>query len=423
MTITATVLSAAAAAASVYWLILLATGYRYGDQAIQFATLSPHLDDDAWPEVAVIYAARNEAPRVEESTRRFLAQDYPNMQIIAVDDRSTDATGEILDAIADANRRLKVIHVRDLPSGWLGKTHALNVGASLSTAEWILFTDADVMLAPDALRKAIAFAAAQRVAHITAAPSMQTEGFGERAFMALFVLRYLVFAPIWRVHDQRTATFFGVGAFNLVESSALRAVGGFDRLALSVDDDMRLGQALKTAGYSTRVLLADGAVSLRWQIGLAGLIRGMEKNYFAILDFRMSKVLMDGIVLLWLGAGPHLGLFTGPTSVRVLCGVALAVVALLVEFTGRQNRVHGYYALSMPLSAVLCVAALVNSVWMTLWQGGVRWRGHFYPLSELRSHVRVRNSWAREMGKSRPRVGFPQILQGLLSRFAHSMFE
>src|SRR5579864_6542541 len=107
--------------------------------------------------------------------------------------------------------------------------------------------------------------------------------------MAMFGLMFLLYSPVWAVENRALPAHLGIGAFNLVRASVFRAIGGLSRLALSVDDDMRLGQALKFAGYSTRVLLGHGAVSVRWQVGLGGMIRGLEKNFFAGLTSRWSR--------------------------------------------------------------------------------------------------------------------------------------
>jgi hypothetical protein len=188
----------------------------------------------------------------------------------------------------------------------------------------------------------------------------------------------------------------------MVRSSAFRAIGGYSHLVLSVDDDMRLGQALKFAGYSTRVLLGHGALSVRWQVGLVGMIRGLEKNFFAGLNFSLLKSAAGALGLLWLGATPHLGLFFGPWWARIVCALGVAALALIIGFVrpGWQNGVAWYYALALPVSALLCVVALVRSVWLTLLRRGICWRDHHYPLDALREHVKRRNAWTREVWKS-----------------------
>jgi glycosyltransferase involved in cell wall biosynthesis len=350
-----------------------------------------------WPSAAVLFAARDEAASVEAAARTMLALDYPALEVVAVDDRSADGTGEILDRLAADDARLRVVHVRDLPEGWLGKTHALHVGAGATRAEWLLFTDADVMFEPTTLRRVIAHAAGEGLDHVTVTPDLPTHGEGERIFLAMFQIGLSIYAPGWDMENRRKKAAMGIGAFNLVRAEAFRAIGGFERLALSVDDDVQLGRAMKWAGYRGRMLLGDGAISVRWQVGLGGMIRGLEKNFFAGAKFRPALVAVYTLGQVVVGIGPFLGLASGPAPVRWICGVGIAVMALMLSLIGRQCGLRPYHALTMPLSAVVCITALLRSTWVTLRQGGIRWRGHLYPLAALREHVRRREAWMREL--------------------------
>jgi glycosyltransferase involved in cell wall biosynthesis len=317
-----------------------------------------------------------------------------------VNDRSTDATGHILDTIAEDDPRLRVVHVRELPPGWLGKNHALERGAERSSAEWLLFTDADVVFAPGTLRRAVAWAVAQRADHVTAAPEVPLDTLGERLFLTMFGTLFLLYSPPWRVENPRSPAHLGIGAFNLLRAEVFRSIGGLRGLALSIDDDMRLGQRVKAGNYSTRVLLGYGALRVRWHESMWGMIRGVEKNFFAGLDFSLVKVVFGIMFILWLGAAPHVGVFFGPWWARGICALGVASVCLLLGQTAWQSRIGWYYGLLMPASAVLSAFALARSTFLTLLQNGVRWRDHFYPLAELRRHARLRNAWTKEAWKS-----------------------
>lgn len=354
-----------------------------------------------WPSVAVIFAGRNEEEHVEVATRSKLAQDYPAYTLIAVDDRSTDRTGDILDALAREDSRLAVVHLRELPAGWLGKNHALQKASEGVTAEWILFTDADVSLDPTTLRHAVAFVERERLDHLAVTPDSITETAAERTFMAMFVLLFTFHAPPWKVLDRRSKASIGIGSFNLVRTEAFRAIGGLQRLALSVDEDLRMGEALKFAGYRQAMAMGRHVVSVRWQSGgIRAIIRGTEKNFFAALKFRLVMVIAGASAVLILGAGPHLGLLVGPWWSRLICAFGIAAAASLFAESRRQSGVVWWHALVLPFGAVACAIALVRSAWLTLWRGGVVWRDHFYPLPQLREHVRRRDAWLREVWKS-----------------------
>ena len=163
---------------------------------------------------------------------------------------------------------------------------------------------------------------------------------------------------------------------------------------------MRLGEALKFAGYRPGFLLGRGAVSVRWQVGLGGMIRGLEKNFFAGLGYRLDKVFVVAWGMLSVGIGPFLGLSFGPSWVRVACGLGVASMAILLGASSRQSRTGWYYAFAMPFATVALLVSLARSVVLTILRDGVRWRGHHYPLKELRRHVRLREAWTREVWKS-----------------------
>ena len=362
------------------------------------------LDDtepaEGWPDLALIFAARDEAGMVGPATRSMLAQDYPNLQVIAVDDRSTDGTGAILDEIAADSDRLRVVHITDLPHGWLGKTHALQKGSEATDARWILFTDGDVVFEPGVARRTIAFAERERLDHITVGPEIVTKSVGERVFLGMFGLLFSMHSPLGKLDDPRSKAHAGIGAFNLVRAEMFRNIGGFRHLALSVDDDMRLAQAIKFAGYRTRFLFGRGAVAVRWQVGLGGMIRGLEKNFFAGLGFRLDKTLVVLAAMVVIGICPYLGLFVGPWSTRAFCALGVTSLAVILAASVRQSKVGWAYAALIPFAMLTVMIALVRSVALTFARDGVRWRGHHYPLKDLRAHVRIRDVWMEEIWRS-----------------------
>lgn len=386
--------------ASLLWLGQLLALVRHRKSAHWLADLPDAPPQAGWPPLAVIFAARNEAARVEQGTKSILAQDYPALEVLAVDDGSTDATGAILDALAAEDPRVRVVHIRELPPGWLGKTHALHAAAEAASAPWLLFTDADVIFATGALRRAVAWAEAEGADHLTVVPEFVTQSVGERLFLAIFGLAFATRVLGGRVNAPGGRAHLGIGAFNLVRTTAFRGIGGFTHLALSVDDDNRLAQALKVAGYRARALLGAGAVKVRWQEGLGGLIRGLEKNSFALFSFRTGLVALACLTCVGLGAAPFAGLFVGPWLSRIVCAIGVASLAATLSASRRQTGIAWYYALAFPLSIVLNLVAMIRSTRLTLRHRGIRWRDRSYPLGELREHTHQRIAWLREVRRS-----------------------
>jgi hypothetical protein len=390
----------AGAIASAAWFVQLVRAAIHRKCVRRLADVPPEAPPGGWPRLAVLVAARDEAATIEPALRSLLAQDYPDLVVHAVDDRSTDGTGAILDRLAAENPHLHPDHVAELPAGWLGKTNALQRAADAAIAggaEWLLLTDADVHFAPGALRRAVAGGIALGADHVCVLPGNPTEFVGERIFLSLFCLGFVFVAPVWRVERRESRAHIGVGAFNLVRAEAFAGIGGFRRLALSVDDDMRLGQALKFAGRQARVFVGGTDVSVRWHAGLGALIGGLEKNVFAWMGFRPGVVAFACLAVVGMNVLPFVGLFVGPGWSRAACAVGVATICAMVGASGGSSGIRFYYGLLLPVAAVLMLWTILRSTYRTLARGGVRWREHLYPLAELRQHVRLRRRWLREV--------------------------
>lgn len=351
-----------------------------------------------WPRVSVIVPSRNEAETVERATLSLLSQDYPELEVVAIDDRSTDDTGPILDRLAAADPRLKVVHVRDLPAGWLGKTHAMHLGAAAAAGEWLLFTDGDVIFERDALRRAVAFAEASGLGHFVAFPSMLTSGFLERAFVGgAFGIAFGLITQMHRLHVARSRAFVGVGAFGLVRRAAYDSIGGHSKLRLEVGDDVKLGLILRRSGVPQGALNSGGLVSVKWQNGFLGCILGLEKNGFAGVEWN-TAVGVAGVVacfaLAWL---PWVAVIDAPEATTRAVGV-VAVAAQLAIAAGGVRRLaggSGLEAMALPVAFTGLCVAMARSIALALWRGGIRWRDTFYPLDELRRGCVRERDWDR----------------------------
>lgn len=338
------------------------------------------------PPVSIVVAARDEAAAIEKAMRSLLALDYPALELIAVDDRSADSTGAILDRLATEDARLKVLHVRELPSGWLGKNHALALGAGEATGELILFADADVEFAPTVLRDAVAVLEGEQLDHLALAPGLRLPGAWLAACVAYFGRQFYIFLRPWRARDPRSSAYIGVGAFNLVRASAYRAVGGHERIALRPDDDLKLGKLLKLARFRQDLRHAPDALSVQWYGSVGEFVRGLEKNVLASLDYHGLLGLAGLAALFSLEALPWILLATGDSPVRWTALAAIAVVVGTLAAALREARAPLYAALLAPAAAAVFVYAFARSILLTYARGGIVWRGTFYPLAELRKN-------------------------------------
>jgi len=349
-----------------------------------------------WAAVTVIVAARNEGATVADALGSILASDYPCLRVVAVDDRSTDQTGEILEGLAATDQRLRVLHVRDLPRGWLGKNHALGLAAALVESEWLLFTDADVRFAAGALRRAVLLCERQGLDHVTAVPALLASGLWLRLFLGWYALVLTLWLQPWHAPRADRRASAGVGAFNLVRRTAYLGVGGHAALPLAVADDVVLGRLLKSAGYRQMMVTARGGtverpgepqLQLQWYPDLKSAMRGLEKNAFAMFEYRTAPLLSTAAVAMVLTLGPWVAAILAPGWHRLPWLAADALVGASLGFAGHEMMDNFPWPLSLfyPLAQMLLTWAALRSAWLTLSQGGVRWRDTFYPLRELRS--------------------------------------
>jgi glycosyltransferase involved in cell wall biosynthesis len=342
---------------------------------------------DTLPSLTVVLAARDEELTIRRCLESLLAQDYPGLKIVCVDDRSTDATGRIADELETIHPgRLHVIHIVELPAGWLGKCHALWRGTQGVDSEHILFTDADVFFEPTALSRAAAHAHREQADLLCAFPEMIMPTLWERVFTLGFAIVYLSGASPHAAQRERSRLYMGIGAFNLVRRELHERAGGHRALRLEVLDDLMLGRQIKRLGGRLRAAYGHGLFSIRWQSSVMGHIRGLEKNVFASFDYRAIYAIWIVALLLTANVGPLICLAFGSFPARVISLVTwLGLMPWIAAQGGRGVRLAALHGPLMPLGGALMGAAIFNSMWRTLRQGGIRWRDTFHPLSELRA--------------------------------------
>src|ERR1022692_1082206 len=391
---------------------------------VEAAIGMPHVADIAQPEwdrrpatangeprISIIVPARNEAEDIRETLTRLMDLDYSNYEIIAVNDRSTDGTGQIMDEVAAGERscgagtpahvstavplsavadksvrapRLKVIHISELPSGWMGKTHAMWTAGHYATGDWLLFTDADVLFKPDSVRRAIAYAEAEQADHVVLFPRMIMKQWGERMMIAFFQALFVFGHRPWKVADPKARDHMGVGAFNLVRRSVYDSVGTYRALRMEVLDDMKLGKVVKNAGFAQRNVFGEDLISLRWAKGAFGIVNNLTKNFFAVMSFQWPRTVVSIVGLGFLNLGPFLGVWLAQGWTRI--PYAIALVSLFGIYYGMSSRssVPAYYFFLHPVSTSLFMYTLLRSMLHTLSNDGIVWRGTKYPLEELR---------------------------------------
>jgi glycosyltransferase involved in cell wall biosynthesis len=339
------------------------------------------------PLVSIIVPARNEEADIEQTLKRLLALDYDNYEVIAVNDRSTDRTGDIMESVATnpgQKPRLQVIHHRELPAGWLGKTHAMWTATHEATGDWLLFTDADVIFKKDSVRRAVTYAEAERADHVVVFPQMIMKRPGEYMMIAFFQTMFVFGHRPWKVADPKTQDHMGVGAFNLIRRSTYEAVGTYEGLRMEVLDDMKLGKVVKSAGFAQRNVFGADLISIRWANGAWGIVNNLTKNFFAVLSFQWWRTVIAAFAMAFLNLMPFLGVWLAHGWERLPYAIALGSMFLIYLGMSWRSGVPAYYFALHPVSTLLFIYTLLRSMFHALWNDGIIWRGTRYPLEELR---------------------------------------
>jgi len=369
---------------SAFWAVVAYRVPRFVRDGLLADRAGSMPDPKEWPKVSIVVPARNEAERIEEALRSLARMDYPDFEVIAVDDRSGDGTGTIMDHVAAEEYRVEALHVMSLPKRWLGKCHAMHVGARRATGEILLFTDGDVVFAPDILRLAVRYLNGRRLDHLALIPGMIPGGYWEDAFKIYFAMVFLWGVSAWAVDSPSKDLYVGIGAFNLVRRSAYEGIGGHEGLRLEVADDLMLGKRIKQAGYRQEILFAPSHMRLRWLEGVRGIVRGLEKNGFAAIGYSLPILFVVTAFVVCLYVFPYLGiLLFRDVSVTGY----IATVLLMHGTYGYFASFHGkgwLYAPALPVAAFLYLFTLWRSAVLTLRRKGVVWRDTFYPLEELK---------------------------------------
>ncbi len=366
------------------WLVLALDWYRGMRRITQLTYGAPTLE--ACPVLSVVIPALNEERDIERSLESVLAQDYPNLEVIVLNDRSTDRTGEILEGMKERVSRLEVIHIDTLPSGWLGKNHALYVGAKRAKGEWLLFTDADVRFDERALATAVAYAQKQSLDHLAALPCLEAKSVPLKSFVSAFSLLFSIYSQPWRVTKPKSRWHIGIGAFNLLKKEVYEKVGTHQAIALRPDDDMKLGKLVKRAGYKQEAVFAPELMQVEWYTGLREAIRGLNKNASAGLNYSLPLALLGVASLFVTNVLPFAAVFFAEGLARWLFAFSVVTVFLVYVWNKRLSKLPAWYAALHPFGITMVLYATLEAVAKALWRGSISWRGTRYSLSELRKN-------------------------------------
>lgn len=344
-----------------------------------------------YPRLSVIIPACNEEDTLARALQTLLDQDYPDLEVIVVNDRSTDATGVILNQMAQQDDRIVPIHIHQLPDGWLGKVNALHQGVQRATGDWLLFTDADIYYAPGVLRQSIAYSLHRQLDHLALLADFHSPSLGADIAISGFLGLGLAKWEPHKVEDPNSDVFIGVGAFNLIRRSAFEDTPGFEWLKMEVVDDIGLGKLMHVYRKHSAIALAKNALSVQWYPSLMAMMRGLEKNTFGAAANYNYLNLFGFIILFW-------GFLLGPVGIFLMdipfrwvlpLGVFIAMMGYGYAMKIHLNRPLKTF-LFFPFGLFMFSLAILRAGILCGLRGGVVWRGTHYPTAQLKAGQRIK---------------------------------
>jgi hopene-associated glycosyltransferase HpnB len=347
----------------------------------------------SFPKVSIILAARNEEDALPAALNSLLALDYPNYEIILVDDDSRDRTGAIADEWTGkpaARGRLKVFHDKHLPPDWQGKVHALHLAANAAAGEWILATDADLVFHPSILRVAMSCALERGVQLLSIVPEFEFGSFWEKVVLPAFSFLISSLFPLHRVNDPTSSRALAAGAFILMKHEDLNALGGYARLRKVLIEDLRLAELFKRHGRRIYLAASRGLFHTRMYSSGGEMFEGLSRSAFEGSGFSVPKILGAMFLANLLAVFPWVALVARILRDLRSGGAALHDPALLVAFLAcaiaslvylpfiRHLRVPVLYVFALPLATLFYSCVAINSALAGIIGRGVPWKGRRY---------------------------------------------
>ncbi len=346
----------------------------------------------AAPLISICIPARNEENNIRNSVESALGQDYPNIEVIVLDDRSTDSTLTQLREIASRDSRLLPISGSDLPEGWAGKPHALFQASAAAHGEWLCFVDADTFLAPQAISSCYAKAIETKADMFTTMNEQILGSFWEKVVMPLVMTALSVGFSPRKVNDPATRDAIANGQFILIRRAVYDSIGGHEKVKDQIVEDKAISEQVKWNGH--HLVVADGSqvVRTRMYTDLPSMWEGWTKNIYLGLRDHPSMLMLGAfgatlalIAALFLPIWPLLGINWGfnnggwlAVAVTIEALVVWAYVIYVRARVARKMNISTWYALTTPLGAGVFAAMMLTSAWKVISGQGVTWRGRKY---------------------------------------------
>ncbi|MCZ6698117.1 MAG: glycosyltransferase family 2 protein, partial [Planctomycetota bacterium] len=350
------------------------------------------------PSITWLVAAKDEESNIESCLQSLTSQDYPDLQIIAINDRSEDETGRIIDRLAGDDDRLTAVHVDRLRQGWFGKNNAMREGVERAGGEWFCFTDADcVQTSKRSLTVAMQYALEHELDFLSVLPTFEARTFWERVIQpACGGIMMIWFNPM-KVNDPRRSNAYANGAFMLMRRSCYDAIGGHEPVKTEVNEDMHMARRAKQAGQRLVVVSNEDLYRVRMYASLAEIWSGWSRIFYGCFE-SYRRLILSSLAVLVFTLVPWLSLIAlvGIESVGAAMAVAgawlpaVAAVACLAQMSVMArfyalSRIHPLYAALYPIGAIIGLGTLVNAMRRLHGRKTTTWRGTTYRGDQVES--------------------------------------
>jgi len=347
----------------------------------------PPLQQENVPKVSVIIPACNEAATIEPALKSILELDYTDLEVIAINDRSVDRTGTVLAQMQKKYPDLQIYDISELPEGWLGKNHALQYGAERARGEYLLFTDADIIMEKSSLARAMRHMLENGLDHM----SMFFKSIAPGGLLNALILDaggglMLLLKP-WKAKDPKSKRYMGVGAFNLVKSDVYKAIDGHRTIAMHPIDDVMLGKVIKHSSFSQDCLLGHNFIQVEWYVTVREFISGLMKNTFAFYNYKMVNVLFGVLAVVIINILPVLAFFFTSGITRGLFGAAVMVRILSFANGFSNTGINPWYSVWALVTSYVYIYIALKAAITTTINRGIIWRGTYYSLDELKANL------------------------------------
>jgi cellulose synthase/poly-beta-1,6-N-acetylglucosamine synthase-like glycosyltransferase len=341
------------------------------------------------PLVTVIISAKDEERHIEEAARSILASDHPSIQLILVDDRSTDRTLEIMEDLARLEGRITVLSVHELPPGWTGKTHAVYLGTHQASGEILLFTDADTVFRPDAISRALRHFLTNGLDMMSLIPGFTDRGLLEDAVHPHLALGLSYFYPLTEVNDATKPAAMASGCFIMITKRAYSEVGTWETFRSQVTEDVALAKAVKAKGLKMGLMRGGDLVRTRPFATLSEVCRFWERTYYGALEQSIPKMVrlvfnyvsLVLLTLFFVFSGVLLLVGTDTAPINGLFAMStLAMAAVIIPYSVFIRLEHGnwLYGLMAPVGIFVGAWVAVSTLGTVVMDKGIQWRGSLY---------------------------------------------